>query len=773
MHHATSVWLHRRAMVVVAVIVMSVLALGVPAGAITGIDVASYQHPNGAPIDWAQVRGAGHSFAYVKATEGTTYTNPYFASDWSGIANAGLYRGAYHYARPALPLSTAQAQARYFVSRTGSMGGPLDLPPMFDLEETGGLSPNDLVAWSLAWLREVEALTGRRPVVYTGYFFWKDQLASTSALAGYRLWLPSYTTGPTPTYVPSAWGTWTFWQHSSTGRVPGIIGNVDMNRFCCAASNLAAMAGPSSGVAVGNPFGSFDGASLAPGTVTVGGWAIDPDTVGSINVHLYVDGRWGGSVTANGARPDVGAAYPGFGANHGFHATIPVGPGAHEVCAYAINTGSGTTNPLLGCRTVIPNPVGSIDGASSPASGVLRISGWAADPDSTAPIDVHLYLDGRWTRAARADLARPDVQAAFPAAGPNHGWELQIGAVPGGLHQACVYGINVGAGDTNPLLGCRSVLVLDGVPVGSVDGVAPGVGAVTVSGWALDPETAGPIAVQVFVDSQLRASLTADLSRPDVAVVFPAYGPNHGYRVEVSGVGGGPHDVCVRALNVLGGTGDQWLGCRRVTVSGDPIGNLEAVEASDGVRVSGWALDPDATAPIAVHVYVNGRWSGSGIADRNRPDVGVAFPHYGPSHGFDVKVPPASDGTHRVCVYGINTGFGSHALVGCRSFTVNRSPFGNVDSASRAADQVRLQGWVIDPDTTAPVTIHAYVSGAWGGAFTADVPRPDVAAVYPAAGPNHGFDVMIPVGSGTRQVCLYAINVGLGGTNPLLGCHTL
>jgi GH25 family lysozyme M1 (1,4-beta-N-acetylmuramidase) len=772
MPHVPAVWLASRAALAVA-IAMAVLVPVLPAAAITGVDVASYQHPNGAPIDWAQVKAAGHSFAYVKATEATTYTNPYFAGDWSGIASAGLYRGAYHYARPALPLSTAQAQARYFVSRTGSMGGPLDLPPMFDLEETGGLSPNDLVAWSLTWLQEVEALTGRRPVVYTGYFFWKDQLASTTALSGYRLWLPSYTSKPVPTYVPSAWGTWTFWQYSSTGQVPGIIGNVDMNRFCCAASNLAAMAGPTSGVAVGNPFGSLDGASLAPGALTVTGWAIDPDTVGSVNVHLYVDDRWGGSVTANGSRPDVGAAYPGFGSNHGFQATIPVGPGAHKVCAFAINTGPGTTNPLLGCRTVVPNPVGSVDGASSPASGTLRIAGWAADPDTTAPIDVHLYLDGRLISSTTADLERPDVQSTFPGAGPRHGWLFEVGAVSGGPHRACVYAINVGLGDTNPLLGCRSVLVLDGVPVGSVDAVQVGVGSVTVSGWALDPDTADPIVVQVLVDSQLRATVTADQSRPDVGLVFPSYGANHGYRIAVDGVGGGPHEVCVRAVNVLGGAGDQTIGCRKVTISGDPLGSVDGVQAAEVLRVSGWALDPDTTAPIAVYVYVDGRWAGQGLANGDRPDVGAAFPFFGPSHGFTVTVPPTSDGTHQLCVYGINVAAGSNALIGCRAFTANRSPFGTVDSASRSSNQVRFQGWVIDPDTAAPVTVHAYVNGGWGGSFTAGVARPDVALVYPDSGPNHGFDITIAVAPGPQQVCLYAINVGPGSTNPLLGCRIL
>jgi lysozyme len=103
-----------RARVLTALVIacLSLVGLAAPAGAfVTGVDVASWQHPGtsgttcGSPIDWYAVKNAGHSFAYIKATESTTYTNPCFAQDWQGAANAGLYRGAYHYARPALPIS--------------------------------------------------------------------------------------------------------------------------------------------------------------------------------------------------------------------------------------------------------------------------------------------------------------------------------------------------------------------------------------------------------------------------------------------------------------------------------------------------------------------------------------------------------------------------------------------------------------------------------------------------------------------------------------------
>ena len=99
--------MRRSASVLIAALLLLVVA-ATPAGALlTGVDVASHQHPGGAPIDWVKVRAAGHSYALVKATEGTTYTNPYFVDDWTGAGAAGLYRGAYHYARPALPYSTA------------------------------------------------------------------------------------------------------------------------------------------------------------------------------------------------------------------------------------------------------------------------------------------------------------------------------------------------------------------------------------------------------------------------------------------------------------------------------------------------------------------------------------------------------------------------------------------------------------------------------------------------------------------------------------------
>ena len=102
------------------------------------------------------------------------------------------------------------------------------------------------------------------------------------------------------------------------------------------------------------------------------GWAIDPDSTGPVQVHVYVDYTFAGLTTANGSRGDVAGAYPGWGPGHGFALAVPAGPGTHWVCAYAINVATGTENTGLGCRWVSPQPIGSIDGATS-RPGTMRV----------------------------------------------------------------------------------------------------------------------------------------------------------------------------------------------------------------------------------------------------------------------------------------------------------------------------------------------------------------------------------------------------------------
>ncbi|MEN1976821.1 hypothetical protein AAHH18_16985, partial [Cellulomonas sp. P4] len=307
-------------------------------------------------------------------------------------------------------------------------------------------------------------------------------------------------------------------------------------------------------------------------------------------------------------------------------------------------------------------PVGVVERLSTTPEGVT-LSGWALDPDTTAPVQVHVHVDGKAVRSVKADLDRPDVERAY-GLGAAHGFNASV-AVTGGKHEVCVYAINQPTGPATRLT-CRTVEV-GNVPVGRVDALTAGADSVTVRGWALDADTRDPISVHVHVDGKPVRSVRAETYRADIDRAY-GLGPNHGFSAEVP-VAQGKHEVCVYAINVPSGPHKR-LTCRTVTVSNDkPLGRLDVVRpAAGGVRVAGWALDPDTAASIRVHVHVDGTPVRSVLADRSRPDVGRAY-GLGSAHGFDTTV-PAAPGSRQVCVYAINQPAGPNPRLGCTTVTV-------------------------------------------------------------------------------------------------------
>ena len=234
-----------RALLTSLFLLLGVLA-GIPgqpaaaATSITGPDVAIWQHPNGAAIDWNAVRRDGRQFAFVKATQATTYTNPYFASDWRGIAAAGLFRGAYHYAKPSSTAGSARAQAAYFASTIGDQHGSGMLPPVLDLEDAGGLTVAALRTWVKDFLAELQARTGRVPMIYTGPSFWRTSMGGSLEFTSYPLWIANYAQSP----QDIGWPHYTFWQYTSTATVGGITttGHTDLSTFYGTSTDLSALA---------------------------------------------------------------------------------------------------------------------------------------------------------------------------------------------------------------------------------------------------------------------------------------------------------------------------------------------------------------------------------------------------------------------------------------------------------------------------------------------------------------------------------------------------
>jgi hypothetical protein len=213
-----------------------------------------------------------------------------------------------------------------------------------------------------------------------------------------------------------------------------------------------------------SPRGALDPPSVKGSTVTLRGWTFDPDaSSSSLSVDVYEKTATGqhaiGRFAATGASPDVDKAR-GVKGNHRFGATFAATDGRHTYCAFAINAGYGTKNPLLGCRTVVVHgaPSGALDRVTA-RSRTATLSGWAIDPDAPSQaLAIHVYdatTGNRFLGAFPSTVARADVNRAKRVSGV-HGYSISIPTTRG-RHVYCSYAINVGPRAANTRLGCQAV----------------------------------------------------------------------------------------------------------------------------------------------------------------------------------------------------------------------------------------------------------------------------------------------------------------------------
>jgi len=176
------------------------------------IDVSSWQHPGGAPIDWAKVQGAGIVGVLVKATQGDGYVNPWLHTDLEDARAEGLLVGAYHFAETGVD---GGAQGAHLVSAL--MGQVLDLGAWIDWE-VGPLADYEVGSLYTPMLEAIEA--ARRPCGLYVDDSWRETFARL-ALPIRRLWLAA------PDGVPA--GVRPMIVQTGSGTVDGIAGPVDMD----------------------------------------------------------------------------------------------------------------------------------------------------------------------------------------------------------------------------------------------------------------------------------------------------------------------------------------------------------------------------------------------------------------------------------------------------------------------------------------------------------------------------------------------------------------
>jgi GH25 family lysozyme M1 (1,4-beta-N-acetylmuramidase) len=217
-----------------------VLAFAARAQRPLGTDVSGYQ-PN---VDWVATKNGGVTFAWAKATEGASFTNSVFFSQEAGAHAAGIYIGAYHFARPSINTNitgrfSADTEAAFFWSVAGDYIKSANgyLVPMLDWEDPNavngfhgitGFTTAYMSAWVNEWCNSVSnfaQLNGVtiRPIVYTGTWYSNpangypgldDTVTNWPAWLAYYPNSPNAQSGAPPSTYP--WPTWTVWQYADT-----------------------------------------------------------------------------------------------------------------------------------------------------------------------------------------------------------------------------------------------------------------------------------------------------------------------------------------------------------------------------------------------------------------------------------------------------------------------------------------------------------------------------------------------------------------------------
>jgi lysozyme len=173
---------------------------------LVGVDVTSAL----GPIDWAAVRSAGASFAFVGATAGVGIVDPGFAGNWADAKAAGLVRGAYHVFSPA---ADADAQADAFLAAVGTIE-PGDLHLAVDLETMDGQSAAAVQAALARFVTRLEQAAGPPVIVRTTPEFWSGSMEGSTLFRAEALWIVDSAGCPD---VPPAWGSWAFQKTGAIG----------------------------------------------------------------------------------------------------------------------------------------------------------------------------------------------------------------------------------------------------------------------------------------------------------------------------------------------------------------------------------------------------------------------------------------------------------------------------------------------------------------------------------------------------------------------------
>lgn len=185
-----------------------------------GLDVSEYQ----GKIDFQKVAASGVKMVYIRSSLGYAYRDPYATRNADSAAHAGLRYGFYHFCT-ASTVDDAVKQARFFVDVT--KGFSFDGRLVLELDPDRTLDKKATSDVALAFLAEIRALTEEDGAIYCSASTARDKY--DKRLSKYPLWVADY--GVAEPEANDVWSAWSGFQYSDHGRIDGIQGRVDLDKF--------------------------------------------------------------------------------------------------------------------------------------------------------------------------------------------------------------------------------------------------------------------------------------------------------------------------------------------------------------------------------------------------------------------------------------------------------------------------------------------------------------------------------------------------------------
>ena len=189
-----------------------------------GIDISSYQ---GDETDFLNKHKDSLGFVFCKATQGATYVDPDFKTNWSTIKSDGFLRGAYHFY---MSSDDPSSQATNFTTTIQGIEST-DIAPVIDFE-SGGIDSTqtiqEVVNGLTQFINAVEKKLGRKPMIYTDIPT-ADKYLTDSSFSSYALWVANYNGKDQPD-LPTTWSQagWTFWQRGDDYKIVNFTNDSDV-----------------------------------------------------------------------------------------------------------------------------------------------------------------------------------------------------------------------------------------------------------------------------------------------------------------------------------------------------------------------------------------------------------------------------------------------------------------------------------------------------------------------------------------------------------------